>query len=63
MLRDSKYAPPKYLPTEQRLRAFERSPEVPRIVVGPLKRNRRMKFCDGDLRVRQMLETGYVIVT
>lgn len=62
MLRDSKYTPPKYLPMEQRLRAFERFPEVTRIVVGPLKRKRWMRFRDGHLRVRQTLETGYVIV-
>lgn len=62
MLRDSKSLSPKYLPIEQRLRAFERFPEVSRIVIGPLKRKRWMKFRDGHLRVRRELETGYVIV-
>lgn len=59
---DSKYLPPKYLPMERRLRAFERFPEVSRIVIGPLKRRRWMKYRDGHLRVRSVLDTGYVIV-
>lgn len=57
MLRDSKY-----LPMELRLRAFERFPEVSRVVIGPLKRKRWMKYRDGHLRVRRTLETGYVVV-
>lgn len=62
MLRDSKFLSPKYLPMEQRLRAFELFPEIDRVVIGPLKRKRWMRFRDGHLRVRRELETGYVIV-
>lgn len=52
----------KYLPIEERLRAFERFPEVSRIVIGPLKRKRWMKHRDGYLRIRRALAGGYVIV-
>ena len=59
---DSNAAISKYLPMDQRLRAFEQFPEVERVVIGPLKRKRWMRFRDGHLRVRRELETGYVIV-
>lgn len=62
MLRDSKILSPKYLPMEQRLRAFERFPEVERVVLGPFKRKKWMRFRDGHLRVRRAFDTGYVIV-
>ncbi len=47
---------------EERLRVFERFPEVERVVLGPLKRKRWMKYRDGYLRIRNVLQTGFVVV-
>ena len=52
----------KYSPIEERLRVFERFPEVERIVFGPFKRKKWVKFRDGHLRIRNVLELGFVVV-
>jgi hypothetical protein len=53
---------PIHSPIEERLRVFERFPEVERVVLGPFKRKKWMRFRDGRLRIRYALEIGFVVV-
>lgn len=41
---------------------FERFPEVERVVLGPFKRKKWMRFRDGHVRIRNELELGFVVV-
>lgn len=53
---------PIHSPIEERLRVFERFPEVERVVLGPFKRRKWMRFRDGHVRIRNVLESGFVVV-
>ena len=53
---------PIHSPIEARLRRIERFPEVERVVLGPFKRKKWMRFREGYLRIRYLFDAGIVIV-
>jgi hypothetical protein len=53
---------PIHSPIEARLRIIERFAEVERVVLGPFKRKKWMRFRDGYLRIRFALQAGFVVV-